>query len=283
MEGVLWRRCGIPVFAFLISACSGGGGSTQARSQPTVPEPNGIMPAALLDLSHWSLTLPVDSSGGTSGEAQIISTDQLLAGYSAQWFYGATDAANEGVAFWSPINGALTAHSSSSRSELREMLNPPDFASNWTWDTTSTLTAKLAVNQVPSADGKVIVGEILGYNGVDPTIGELAQLIFQYHGNSDRATLYALVLASPQASGSTATPMQITDSLRLNQVFSYTIHTESRVVSFSDGTHTVSAPIDPSWQNVGLFFRAGAHPRAAGPSSTDGARDLFYQLRASHP
>src|ERR1041384_4894286 len=83
---------------------------------PSVP------PGLNFDLSHWYLTLP-------DANASQISPTNLSSGYTnAAWFYTGPDGA---MVFWCPVTGGTTPNSSYPRSELRELINPPDYDANW--------------------------------------------------------------------------------------------------------------------------------------------------------
>jgi len=124
-------------------------------------DPN-LPPSGNFDLSHWYLGLPVDSSGGTTGDSASIPTAQLLAGFTnALYFYTGPDGA---MTFWAPVTGATTSGSSYPRSELRELISPPATTNNWLGFGLHTLDAQLKVLEVPSTK-KVIIGQIHGFTG----------------------------------------------------------------------------------------------------------------------
>lgn len=271
----------VVAFAATLLAACGSGDDPEPRGVEVYPaNPTGVAPAALLDLSHWMLTLPIDETGGTTGVADNISTSELLAGYDSDHFYGSE---NDGVTFWAPVNGAKTARSLYPRSELREMLDPNNAAVNWAYTDTSQLDATLRVNQVPLANGKITIGQILGYNRDNPDVSELAKLVYEYNAGPRRARLYVLLLDGPTAPGSSAHVLPLRDGLSMAETFSYRIRTEAGQLLVSSGTAAVTAPINPAWADVGLYFRAGAALHATGTSATDGGRVTFFDLAATHP
>src|SRR5215211_5122437 len=94
-------------------------------------------PAANFNLTNFYLGLPVDISGGVTGDSASITAAQLTAGYSnALYFYTGPDGA---MTFWAPVTGATTSGSSYPRSELREQISPPSNSSNWFGFGTHTL------------------------------------------------------------------------------------------------------------------------------------------------
>lgn len=269
--------------AGVVAGCKlGGGDDGRSVSCPAVTSPArsaAQLPRDVLDLSHWSLTLPVDASGANSGTADTVTTSELLNGYESSWFQAVEGG---GVQFFAPIQGATTAHTVYPRSELRELLSPPDPSVNWSSAGPAELTAYLTVHQVPLANGKVTVGEIVGYNGTNPDINVLTKVIFEYNADNCSATLYTLTLPSPTASSSTASRHVLTRTLKLGQPFPYSIRVDNKTVYFATGTATASDPIPAAWDDVGLYFRAGASLFANGSSLTDGARVTFYELDVTH-
>jgi hypothetical protein len=244
------------------------------------PQATGTAPTDLMDLSNWALTLPVDANGEHSGTARTVTTAELQSGYSSDWFYGTE---NDGVTFFAPIQGATTPKTPYPRSELREVLDPSDFSVNWSASDTAELLADLVVHQVPSANGKVTIGEIVGYNGANPDVSVLAKLVYEYNPSRCAATLYTSTLATPTSSGSTANRQTLATGLPLGAPLSYSIRVENHEITFTSGMAQVTEPIDTAWDGEGLYFRAGAALFANGASVTDGARVTFYDLRALHP
>ena len=278
------HRTLLSVFACLgLCACriSGDGAKTDCVAVP-MPEAASGAPADLTDLSHWYLTLPVDAYGNPSGSAHTVSTAELTSGYSSDWFYAGALDGESGVTFFAPVEGATTAHTRYPRSELREVLDPSDYSVNWTAADVANLAAELVVHQVPSDNGKVTLGEIVGYNGSDPDVNVLTKLVLEYDAVKCSAKLYTTTLPAPTASGSDARHQVLTRSLSLGKAFAYTIHVQDHQITFTSGQSQVIEPIDASWDGVGLYFRAGAALWSAGSSLTDGARVTFYQLQATH-
>jgi len=236
----------------------------------------GVPPADNFDLSHWKLTLPVDATGGSSGEAVEVSAATLVGppGYSSSWFYTASDG---GMRFWVPVNGATTDDSSYARSELREVIDPSDDNVNWYDSGNAALNAQCAVNQAPSSTGKVVVGQIHGFNS-----SPLLKLEYVYSASSGSGKLVALLNQIPGATSPSS--YTLAKNVALNQSFSYAISVDAGVLSMSvNGGTPVTLVIDGSWAAVGLYFKAGAYGQATGSSSSDGSEVTFYSLVASHP
>lgn len=227
------------------------------------------------DLSHWKLTLPVASDGSTSGKAATISTAKLTSGYVSPWFY--TDGVDGQMSFWSPVVGATTSGSPYTRSELREMLNPNDDSVNWNLDGESILDARASVQQVPSASGRVVVGQIHGY-----TDGPLIKITYMHDFGTGLGTLVAQLNATPSATS--AIDFVLATNLHLGDDFTYRIDVLNHTVTVSSETGASNTwVIDPSWNTSTLYFKAGAYTIAQGTNSTDGSAVSFSRLAATHP
>jgi hypothetical protein len=276
----LFARAGVVIAVALLIACSGGTddkGSCDLVAD--LPGQEAASPAGRLDLSHWILTVPVDAAGGTTGQADTIQTDELLAGYSSDWFYATDDG---GVAFRAPVDGAKTPSSQYARSELREVLDPTDHTVNWLPTQTATMTAELAVSQTASATRKIIVGKIVGFGASGTDLTALVHLIYFIHGDTCKASLYGLVSDAPTAGSPTRQLMLIENGLELNDRFDYSIAVNNGTLTLRSGASEASTAIDPSWNDVEVYFRAGAGLNAAGADPADGASATFYDLVVTH-
>jgi poly(beta-D-mannuronate) lyase len=98
--------------SFISAACLALATSTAANSSE-----NAAVPASQFDLSHWNITLPVDSDGDRKVDS--VSVKDLEDFSHPDFFY--LDADNRMV-FAAPNMGALTSNTSNTRSELRYML-----------------------------------------------------------------------------------------------------------------------------------------------------------------
>jgi hypothetical protein len=187
------------------------------------------------------------------------------------------------VTFFAPVAGATTAHTLYPRSELREVLDPADYARNWSASDIGELDAFLAVHQVPAASGKVTVGEIVGYNNSNPDVSVLTKLVYDYDAAKCSGSLYTSTLSTPTAAGSTASRQVLARGLQLGEAFPYSIRVENHAIHFASGMAQLSEPIAADWDGVGLYFRAGASMLTSGTDLADGASVTFYQLSAVHP
>jgi len=231
----------------------------------------GLPPGGNFNLTNWYLGLPVDSSGGTSGNSASIPAAQLVSGYSnALYFYTGADGA---MTFWAPVTGATTPGSSYPRSELREQISPPSNDINWSGYGTSILTAQCRVVQVPSTK-KVIIGQIHTKTGAARPLVKL-----QYNDG----VIEGLVKQSPNADPDSKF---FFPSVGLSNLVNYTIRMEDGLVTMTVNGSTQSMDVfesDPEWADQEFYFKAGSYCQDNSGSSSEGARVAFYSLMASHP
>lgn len=219
---------------------------------------------AAIDLSHWKLTLPVDSGGGTGGTAAEVKP--IPQNYSnPPYFYTVSD----GLIFSAPTNGATTSGSPYPRSELRE-LNADGSNAAWGISDGGVLSATLAVNEVPKlsggGDGRVIVGQIHGPKD------ELCRLYYdngRLYFHDDKAgngkeTKFVLKSNSGE-----------TTAIPLNASFSYTIRATSSqlevTATYNGKTYLAAEPISSFWPGKPLYFKAGAYVQVGKPGSGAGS------------
>lgn len=234
-----------------------------------------IQASQYFDLSHWKLTVPVNDSGGVGGVAAELQSAQLT-GYSSPWFR--LGQGGRTLAFWAPVNGATTSGSDYPRSELREVLDPGNDNVNWTLDDRSVLQAKCMVQQVPESSGKVVVGQIHGFQ-----VNPLVKLVYRYSDQSRTGSVYALIDPTPHSKGGNVS-LPLASDIGLDQAFSYEIDAGSGGLKMRVNSNPwVSYDVDPSWDDVDLYFKAGVYVQASGASKTDGGKVAFYRLVATHP
>jgi len=118
----------------------------------------GNLPADVLNLTNWKITLPFD--GPDSGTTADEITQPALATYSIDpWFKN--NANNTGVIFRANTGGATTSGSGYPRSELREMTN--NGATNASWSSgsgTHTMEIDQAITHLPAVKKHIVAGQI---------------------------------------------------------------------------------------------------------------------------
>ncbi|HKE46448.1 MAG TPA: polysaccharide lyase family 7 protein [Rhodanobacteraceae bacterium] len=230
-------------------------------------------PSSVLNLTHWKLTLPVDSHNGTSGEAAEVEAPDLADGYRSGYF--CVNPAG-GVKFWAPVDGATTDDSEYPRSELRYMLDPNDDNANWAPDNdNASLSARLLVERVPTSTQKVVIGQVHGFQ-----TNAWIKLRYQYHASSHTGSIAALVNQDPSSSNSTNVGEIY--NLPNGEALSYSITVASREITIKvNGRLLTSFHVQSGWLHVPMYFKAGSYDQASGSNSTDGGRVTFYSLGAN--
>ncbi len=115
-------------------------------------------PGKIIDLSHWKLTLPIDTPHAGNPD-EVVAPN--LANFSAAGFFQASDD-GAGVVFRAPCGGATTSGSSYPRCELREM--QPGGKKEASWSTSDalihSLRASLTITQLPAVKPHVVCAQI---------------------------------------------------------------------------------------------------------------------------
>ena len=81
------------------------------------PPASGVLPADVIDLSYWKITLPLEGRAGKAREVDVGSIDTF---YHPDFFYA--DSHNS-VVFSAPNKAATTGGSTNTRSEFRQMMS----------------------------------------------------------------------------------------------------------------------------------------------------------------
>ncbi|OLT14379.1 hypothetical protein BJF78_02340 [Pseudonocardia sp. CNS-139] len=221
----------------------------------TCPRAEQSLPAELIDLSSWKLTLPV----GEEGRPQEILLPGLLT--FASEHFGLTPN-RDGVVFRAPAGGVTTENSNYPRSELREMRGGERAA----WSNTAgthVMEVREAITRVPPVKPEVVSAQI--HDGSDDVIqirlrGRTLELV--YDDGDAQVTLdpdYAL-----------GTPFD----LRI-------VAENSRIAVFHNGVQKADLPRS----GTGWYWKVGAYTQS---NPGDGDRPdavgevVVYALRIEH-
>lgn len=242
-------------------------------------------PGQNFDLSWWKINLPVDEDGQFDGRSLEVSPIPSNYDYEP-YFYTASDGA---MVFMSPVEGARTGGTKYPRSELRELDGQGDLA-YWTVEDGGTLSATLAVNELPKKDdgrpGRIVIGQIHGPDD------ELCRLYYDkgelyFHddkaGSNHEETRFVLKNSSGQRT-----------NIPLNAKFSYKIEANRKTLTvtakFNGQTYSAVDPISSFWPGKKNYFKAGVYVQVGTSESganTTGygqAKASFYELpRPMHP
>jgi len=151
----------VSIVALPASACGGDSDDDPAPSSTSpasrsAPDPGEDLPADVLDLSTWKLTLPV---GSDEDDAEEIKQPDLATFSDDRFFTVTSD--GTGVVFRAPAGGATTSGSDYPRSELREM--DPGGTSEASWSSaagTHVMTVEQAITALPRRKAEVVAGQI---------------------------------------------------------------------------------------------------------------------------
>ncbi len=115
-------------------------------------------PAALLDLSNWRLTLPVDTE--RSGVPDEVEQPELQSFQDPSSFF--VDADGGGVVFRAHCGGITTKGSSYPRCELREMTDDGTKHASWgtAGNSVHTMTMRVAITATPPVKRHVVCAQI---------------------------------------------------------------------------------------------------------------------------
>lgn len=226
------------------------------------------------DLSAWKLTLPVDSTGGTTSLALDVFN---LYQYESPYFFDGNDGA---MVFRAMVEGATTSGTHYARTELREVTGGNLAA--WNLQTGGTMTATVKVDIAPTlfdgSSGKFVIGQIHGKND------ELTRLYWEGNkvyfkndqsGTTDSEHSFALKNAAGQEA-----------DISIGEKFSYMIdaHGDRLTVKvFADGQEYSSVTtINDVWQSDTLYFKAGIYLNTNETQGTGVGQVSFYGLDYGH-
>ena len=225
--------------------------STAALATGTATGAAGTASAASVSLSGWKLILPVDSSGGTSGNAAVASPARLYSPWLTQDSSGALN-------FWAPANGATTPGSLHARTELS---GTGTFVLG---QGSAGLNETLKVTRLPDSSNQIIIGQMFASSGPFAHLHYQGGKVYGFiHGQSSE---YDLMSGVP-----------------LGATFSASITASGNTVKFSatynGQTATQTATGISSWVGQTMHFQAGDYEQdEPGSASTDGGRVSFSAL-----
>jgi hypothetical protein len=250
---------------------SSGGSSGGVYADASTPDAGGldpyVAPGGNFDLSLWELQEPVGSAGSptTIPPAQL----QGPAGFHDTYFF--TDPTDGSMTFWDPENGVTTANSSYPRSELREM-TASGAAANWPSSGTHTLSATLKVTEVPD---HVAVGQIHLGTGTPSSTKPLLELYFYATGDIELG-----IEQTPAGGNEVNHPV---GHVPLGTKWSYVIGLSGSTISLAiDGGAPQTFTMSSTFDQEGMYFKAGDYDQSVGSSATVGAKVQFYSLEVFH-
>ena len=265
-----------PAVAFRDTTAGGGGavrfgeatGSPAAsptNTPSTSPPPGGSahVPADVLNLTNWYITLPIAGSSATS--PKTVNQPELATYTIDPWFHLSAD--KTGVVFHVNHGGISTSNSANPRSELREMTNNGASMASWSSTSgTSTMEIKQKVTHLTTVKPQVVVGQIHDAND-DVSV-------FRLEGSS----LYI-------TDGNTTHAHLVTDSYTLGTVFTVKFEVSGGVIKYYYNGQLL--PYTQSKSFSGAYFKAGnylqSNPSTAPSESTSAFSEVeVYSVTVTH-
>ncbi len=250
------------LLCLLATACATEHGNPHPA--PDTAQATAPLPAGPVTLTGWQLTLPM---AGRKGDAAIVDP----AAASPPWL---TTGPDHTITLWAPVTGTTTPNSTHTRTELDNHTSFPAATAH------HTLTATLAVTQLPTERPDVIVGQIHGSDAISSI-----PFVLLHDDNGQ------IGVAVKQArSGSASTNLSLLDNVPLGTLFGYTItdngdDTLTFTATSAGHTATATARIPPTFIGATVRFQAGAYQQAdsttGGSGPDDGARVTFHALTAT--
>jgi Alginate lyase len=253
----------IAALCVVLSACSSPPAPQPPAPQSPAPQP----PAATGLLAGWKLTLPL--AGKKKDSAQIVDPAQVSPPFLTSDTSGT-------ITLWAPVNGATTAHSDHARTELDRLDNFQAGASK------QTLSASVAVAQVPTENQDVIIGQI---HGADD-ISSVPFVMLHYVAGA------ITVVVKQKQSGDELSNYTLVTGVPLDARFDFSIRDNGNgaltfTADYGDQHASIDAPVPDAFRDATVRFQAGAYQLAdstSGPAAdTDGARVTFSALTAGPP
>jgi hypothetical protein len=245
---------------------SGSGQDTGGSSGGSGLDPN-VAPGGNFDLSVWELQEPV----GSPGAPTTFTSAQLVGAKGHQDTYFFTDPTDGAMSFWDPENGVTTANSNYPRSELREM-TASGAAANWMPTGTHTLSATLKATLIPD---HVAVGQIHLGTGTPSSTKPLLELFYHSDGTIEMA-----IEQTP--AGGNEVPYTV-GHVPLGTQWSYVIGLAGNTISLAlNGGAAQTWAMSTTFDQEGMYFKAGDYDQSVGTSATVGAKVQFYALQIAH-
>jgi hypothetical protein len=216
------------------------------------------VPADVLDLANWKITLPIGSD-----EKPTEVKQPALDSYAKDPYFVVQ---GEGVRFRAPVNGVTTSGSGYPRSELREMTDNGSENADWSSGSgTHTLVVDEAVTKLPADKPQVVTAQI--------------------HDDEDDVSVFRLEGSKLYVTdGDTTHHKLVTSSYVLGTRFQAKfVVSGNKIKAYYNGT--LQTTISRTFS--GAYFKAGAYTQAncdnSSPcSSSNYGETIIYSVSATH-
>jgi hypothetical protein len=223
-----------------------------------VVRPQPPATSSAIDLQGWKLTLPTE---GEDGDAEEVEP----AAVTDPWLTAGPDGS---LTFWAPAAGATTENSKSPRTEL---ISLTDFSAG---TDQRSLTASLAVSQVPADSKEIIIGQVHGSDDIK----SVPYVMLHYRDGDIAAEV------KQKQKGDEKQTFPLLSGVPLNERFDFTITddgTGSMTISAThDGnTQQATAQVPEAFQGEKVRFQVGDYQQAeSAQGDDDGGRVTFYAI-----
>lgn len=145
-------------YYYRIRSYNASGNSSYSNEVSATTSATGSLPANVLNLTNWKLTLPIDGSDAGTNADEI--SQPALATYSNDPYFK-NNSTNTGVLFRAHTGGATTSGSGYPRSELREMTSNGTTNASWSSGSgTHTMEIDQAITHLPDVKKHIVAGQI---------------------------------------------------------------------------------------------------------------------------
>ena len=226
-------------------------GPIACRGASGVGGQSGAAPS--IDYARWQLQLPI----GSANSPTTVSAQQLLAGFSDDYFYLAADG---GQIFMDPETGSTTSGSQHCRSELRE-LAADGTAAAWASSGSHTLSVSGQVRQVGGGtSGLVTVGQLFDASDSIPL------LELQY---STQRAGFQLLYEEAKGAGST---LDLATPVPLSTRYGFTLSLAAGTASVSiNGQMVFTRAPSAEVLAKNFYFKFGAYDQTSSSGSPSSA------------
>jgi hypothetical protein len=218
---------------------SGSGSGSGGESGAETTGSSARVPADVLDLGPWKLTLPIADPRDADTPWEILQPE--LATFSIDPYF-LVAASGDAVIFHAHAGGTTTDNSGYPRSELREMTADGAELASWsTSDGTHTMTIVQAITQLPEVKPHVVAGQVHDAEDDVVMIRLEGEHLFVEGGGDELGTL--------------------DDAYTLGTVFTVVVAAHDGMIDvfYEDlATPAVSVPRDVD----GCYFKAGAYTQS---------------------
>jgi alginate lyase len=214
-----------------------------------------------IDLQGWKLTLPAE---GEDGDAEEVEP----AAVTDPWLTAGPDGS---LTFWAPAAGATTKNSKSPRTEL---ISLNDFSAG---TDQRSLTASLAVSQVPTDSKDIIIGQVHGSDDIK----SVPYVMLHYRDGDIEAEV------KQKQKGDEKQTFPLLSGVPLNERFDFTITDDGNGSMTLSATHNgqtqqATAQVPEAFRGEPVRFQVGDYQQAEeAQGDDDGGRVTFYTIEES--